>query len=93
MAKNNGRGRNGRKVAMAELEDTDPMTREELLEAFGRPAPEPGGPGVGAGLGGPAAGDAGRGGTDLGGTELGGTELGGVTRPEPDGVAERRTRL
>ena len=42
MAKNKGQGRNGRRNAMAALEDTDPMTKEELLEAFGRSGPEPG---------------------------------------------------
>jgi hypothetical protein len=42
MAKDKGRGRNGRRASIAEMEDTDPMTREELLEAFGRSGPEPG---------------------------------------------------
>ena len=41
MAKDKGRGRNGRRTALAALEDTDPMTKEELLEAFGRSGPEP----------------------------------------------------
>jgi hypothetical protein len=41
MAKDKGRGRNGRRNAMAAMEDTDPMTREELLEAFGRSGTEP----------------------------------------------------
>lgn len=41
MAKDKGRGRNGRRASIAEMEDTDPMTREELLEAFGRSGPEP----------------------------------------------------
>jgi hypothetical protein len=41
MAKDKGRGRNGRRSAMAAMEDTDPMTKEELLEAFGRSGPEP----------------------------------------------------
>jgi hypothetical protein len=49
MAKDKGRGRHGpgkvessRQASIAEMEDTDPMTREELLEAFGRSGPEPG---------------------------------------------------
>jgi hypothetical protein len=42
MAKDKGRGGNGRRTPVAEMEDTDPMTREELLEAFGRSGPEPG---------------------------------------------------
>jgi hypothetical protein len=41
MAKNKGQDRNGRRNAMAAPEDTDPMTKEELLEAFGRSGPEP----------------------------------------------------
>jgi len=41
MAKDKGRGRNGRRASIAAMEDTDPMTREELLEAFGRSGPEP----------------------------------------------------
>ena len=41
MAKDKGGGRNGRRDTMAALEDTDPMTKEELLEAFGRSGPEP----------------------------------------------------
>jgi hypothetical protein len=41
MAKDKGGGRNGRRSSMAALEDTDPMTKEELLEAFGHSGPEP----------------------------------------------------
>jgi hypothetical protein len=41
MAENKGRGGEDRRESMAALEDTDPMTREELLEAFGRSASDP----------------------------------------------------
>ena len=41
MAKNKGRGGENQRDNMAALEDTDPMTREELLEAFGRSASDP----------------------------------------------------
>lgn len=41
MAKNKGRGGESRRNTMAALEDTDPMTREELLEAFGRSGSDP----------------------------------------------------
>ena len=41
MTKNKGRGGDNRRRTMAALEDTDPMTREELLEAFGRSASDP----------------------------------------------------
>jgi hypothetical protein len=41
MAKNKGRGGDNRRNTMAALEDTDPMTREELLEAFGRSESDP----------------------------------------------------
>jgi hypothetical protein len=41
MAKNKGRGDESRRNTMAALEDTDPMTREELLEAFGRSGSDP----------------------------------------------------
>jgi hypothetical protein len=44
MSKDSGRGTHGakgRNRAAAAMEDTDPMTREDILEAFGHSGPDP----------------------------------------------------